>query len=74
MFLILNVSSLMLLPGGIIGLRAAAGSVEPAAFMTPMLIATAIGTLSAYFMAKFAEKFSPDTPMAVITESKPEAQ
>jgi spore maturation protein SpmA len=62
MFLILNVSSLMLLPGGIIGLRAANGSVDPAAFMTPMLIATTIGTLSAFLMAKLAETWSPDTP------------
>jgi spore maturation protein A len=64
MFLILNVSSLMLLPGGIIGLRASAKSADPTAFMTPMLIATTIGTLSAFFIAKFAERFSPDTPMA----------
>lgn len=64
MFLILNVSSLMLLPGSIIGLRASRGSMEPAAFMTPMLIATAIGTLSAFALAKFAEQFSQDTPPA----------
>ncbi len=64
MFLIINVSSITLIPASLIGYRVQAKSADPMIFWGPMLIATTIGTLSAIIMAKIAERFSPDTPLA----------
>lgn len=61
MFLAQNVSSLMLLPASIIGLRAASGSKAPTAFMVPMLIATGCGHIVAFLVARLHEKFTRDT-------------
>lgn len=44
MFLVLNASSIQLLPTSVIALRAAGGSTEPASILLPTLIATAAST------------------------------
>lgn len=62
MFLALNVSSLTLIPASVIALRAAQDSKAPASFMPVMLVATAIGSLSAFIMCKIMERLTTDTP------------
>ncbi|MBX7245259.1 MAG: hypothetical protein K1X53_07150 [Candidatus Sumerlaeaceae bacterium] len=64
MFICLNVSSLVILPASIIGYRVQANSQRPTDFWIPMLIATTIGTLSAFIMCKVIERFTKDTPPA----------
>ncbi|MCL2811089.1 MAG: hypothetical protein FWD25_04270 [Clostridia bacterium] len=45
LFLVLNASSVQLLPTSVIALRAASGSAEPASILLPTLIATTISTV-----------------------------
>ena len=56
MLMILNTSSLELLPTTVIGLRVAAGSVAPNNIISPTLIATTVSTVSGVLMCKFCEK------------------
>jgi len=58
LFLAINTSSVTILPLGVIGVRAAAGSGEPAKIMIPTMIATLISTTVAIVTAKFFEKRS----------------
>lgn len=51
-FLVLNISSLQLIPVNIIAYRRAYGAVEPAAIVLPALIATSISTLAAIIFCK----------------------
>jgi len=52
LFLAINTSSVTLLPTGVIALRAAAGSADPAAIFPTTLFATACSTLTAVISAK----------------------
>jgi spore maturation protein SpmA len=52
LFLAINTSSVTLLPTGVIALRAAAGSADPAAIFPTTLFATACSTLAAVVSAK----------------------
>jgi spore maturation protein SpmA len=52
LFLAINTSSVTLLPTGVIALRAAAGSADPAAILPATLFATACSTLTAVVTAK----------------------
>ncbi len=52
LFLAINTSSVTLLPTGVIALRAAAGSADPAAILPTTLFATACSTTAAIFSAK----------------------
>lgn len=52
-FLVLNISSLQLIPVNIIAFRRAYGAVEPAGIVVPALIATGISTLAAVIFCKF---------------------
>lgn len=54
-FLILNISSLQLIPVNIIAYRSQYGSVSPAAIVGPALIATAISTLAAVVFIKLRQ-------------------
>jgi len=56
MLLIVNASSVQLLPLTIIGLRSAAGSVNPAEITLPALIATAVTTATGIIIAKICER------------------
>lgn len=55
LFLVINSSSVQLLPTAVIALRAAEGSASPAAIALPALAATAISTLVGVMACKLAE-------------------
>ena len=62
LFLAVNTSSVTLLPTGVIALRAAAGSAEPAAILPTTLFATLISTTVAILSAKLYQRwFSMET-------------
>lgn len=69
MFLAMNVSSLTLIPASVIALRGSQNSASPAGFMPVMLVATCIGTVSAFLLCKLMERFTPDTPQADLSEA-----
>ncbi len=52
LFLAINTSNVTLLPTGVIALRAAAGSVDPAGILPTTLFATVCSTIAAIFAAK----------------------
>ncbi|MBQ2863933.1 MAG: hypothetical protein IJE91_00525 [Clostridia bacterium] len=56
MLMILNTSSLEILPTTVIGLRVAAGSLNPNDIIFPTLIATTVSTVSGVVMCKLCEK------------------
>lgn len=55
-FLILNISSLQLLPINIIAYRSQYGSVHPAGIIGPAVVATMVSTLTAVIFCKMAER------------------
>jgi spore maturation protein SpmA/spore maturation protein SpmB len=57
LFLAINTSSVTLLPTGVIALRAAAGSVDPAGILPTTLFATCCSTIAAIFAAKAYGRF-----------------
>ena len=56
-FLIVNISSLQLIPVNIIAYRGQYGSVNPAAIVGPALLATCCSTLAAIIFCKIKERF-----------------
>jgi spore maturation protein SpmB len=64
LFLAINTSSVTLLPTGVIALRAAAGSVDPAAILPTTLCATIGSTTVAILAAKLYSRWSPAPPPA----------
>ncbi len=56
MFLVINASSIQLLPTTVLTLRRAAGSFMPEAVIWPTLCATAVSTLAGIFFCKLFEK------------------
>lgn len=59
LFMAINTSSVTLLPSGVIALRAAAGSLNPAAILPTTLFATIGSTLVAIAAAKALQRFFP---------------
>ncbi len=59
LFLAINTSSVTLLPTGVIALRAAAGSADPAGIMPTTLFATICSTTVAIVMAKLCQRWWP---------------
>ncbi|MBF0610543.1 MAG: spore maturation protein [Magnetococcales bacterium] len=59
MFLAINTSGVAVLPTGVIGLRAAAGSLDPAAVLPTTLFATTCSTVVAVIAVKFFQRFFP---------------
>ncbi|MBW2366516.1 MAG: spore maturation protein [Deltaproteobacteria bacterium] len=59
LFLAINTSSVTLLPTGVIALRAAAGSVNPAGILPTTLFATLGSTATAILAAKLYQRFYP---------------
>ncbi len=57
LFLAINTSNVTMLPTGVIALRAAAGSADPAGILPTTLFATACSTLVAVFTAKTLQRF-----------------
>ncbi|MPY69733.1 MAG: spore maturation protein [Alphaproteobacteria bacterium] len=72
LFLAINTSSVTLLPTGVIALRAAAGSTDPAAILPTTLFATVLSTTAAICAAKLYQRWTrvpadyvaPATPAA----------
>jgi len=62
LFLAINTSSVTLLPTGVIALRAAAGSADPAGILPTTLFATICSTLAAICAAKVYKGFKKDRP------------
>lgn len=58
LFLVINASSVQLLPSTVISLRAAAGSAAPGAIVLPTLITTLLSTLAGILSCKLWEKKS----------------
>jgi spore maturation protein SpmA len=76
LFLAINTSSVTLLPTGVIALRAAAGSADPAAILPTTLFATACSTLTAVLTAKLLGRFcrrSTPVPEAVPPAADPDS-
>ena len=75
LFLAINTSSVTLLPTGVIALRAAAGSAEPAGILPTTLFATIGSTVVAVLAAKFYSRLVPrhagGEPPAVVAASAP---
>ncbi len=61
LFLAINTSSVTLLPTGVIAIRAAAGSVDPAGILPTTLFATACSTIAAISAALLYRRFFPIT-------------
>ena len=57
-FLILNISSLQLIPVNVIAYRAQYGSVNPAAIVGPGIVATAASTAAAVLFCKWMDRKS----------------
>lgn len=64
LFLAINTSSVTLLPTGIIALRAAAGSDDPAGIVPTTLVATICSTTVAIVMAKLLQRYWAASPPA----------
>ncbi len=62
LFLAINTSSITLLPTGVIAIRAAAGSLEPAAILPTTLFATVCATLAAIVAATLYRRLFPLGP------------
>lgn len=75
LFLAINTSSITLLPTGVIAIRAAAGSADPAGILPTTLFATICSTTVAIVMAKLLQRCWSSEPvdMPLATE-KPEAE
>ena len=58
LFLVINASSVQLLPATVIALRAAAGSVQPGAVVLPAFLATALSTVTGIVCCKVAERWT----------------
>lgn len=74
LFLAINTSAITLLPTGVIALRAAAGSVDPAAIVPTTLFATICSTTIAICAAKLYQRFSPLPDLASATPHPPLTQ
>jgi spore maturation protein SpmA/spore maturation protein SpmB len=63
LFLAINTSSVTLLPTGVIALRAAAGSTDPAGIVPTTLFATICSTTIAIIVAKVCQRYWFDNPI-----------
>lgn len=59
LFLAMNTSSVTLLPTGVIALRVAADSQDPAGILPTTLFATCVSTVAAFIAVKAYQRFSP---------------
>ena len=70
LFLAINTSSVTLLPTGVIALRAAAGSADPAGILPTTLFATIGSTVTAIAAAKLYRRFFPATETTDVPSEK----
>ncbi len=74
LFLAINTSSVTLLPTGVIALRAAAGSADPAGILPTTLFATIGSTIVGITAAKLYQRFSSPNPPVQKSTLPPHAQ
>ena len=74
LFLAVNTSSVTLLPTGVIALRAAAGSADPAAILPTTLLATIGSTSIAILVTKLYQRLSPQPTAIPVDNQGPAAQ
>lgn len=79
LFLAINTSSITLLPTGVIAIRAAAGSADPAGIMPTTLFATICSTSVAILMAKLLQRYWSADPTRLpadlpVAAEKPEGE
>ena len=72
LFLAINTSSVTLLPTGVIALRAAAGSADPAGIVPTTLFATLVSTTVAIVTAKLCAKLFASSAPAVLRDVTPD--
>ena len=70
LFLAINTSSVTLLPTGVIALRAAAGSQDPAGILPTTLFATILSTTVAIISVKLYQRYFP-VAASVLTDKEP---
>lgn len=70
LFLAINTSSVTLLPTGVIALRAAAGSHDPAGILPTTLFATVMSTTVAFIAARLYRRFAP-LPAVPVPDATP---
>ena len=73
LFLAMNTSSVTLLPTGVIALRAAAGSTDPAGIVPTTLAATIISTTVAITSAKLLQRYWTLPPAPIPAEAAPDS-
>ena len=73
LFLAMNTSSVTLLPTGVIALRVAAGSQDPAGILPTTLFATCVSTVAAFAAVKVYQRFSAVAPAATPGSAVPAA-
>lgn len=78
LFLAINTSGVAVLPLGVVAIRAALGSSDPAGIVVPSMLASAVSTIVAVIAAKGLERlgmFAPERyePTGTVTEAKPVA-
>ncbi|MBC8338581.1 MAG: spore maturation protein [Rhodospirillales bacterium] len=71
LFLAINTSSVTLLPTGVIALRAAAGSNDPAGILPTTLFATICSTTVAIILAKLCQRYWPVAAAAPVETAAP---
>lgn len=71
LFLAINTSSITLLPTGVIALRAAAGSSDPAGILPTTLFASLCATIAAILAARFYQRLTPLGPPEPVAENAP---
>ncbi len=71
LFLAINTSSVTILPTGVIALRAAAGSADPAGILPTTLFATILSTAVAFLAVKLYRGFAPLPPAPIPDEAAP---
>ena len=73
LFLAMNTSSVTLLPTGVIALRVAAGSQDPAGILPTTLFPTCVSTVAAFAAVKVYQRFSAVAPAATPGSAVPPA-
>jgi len=74
LFLAINTSSVTLLPTGVIAIRAAAGSADPAGIVPTTLFATICSTIVAIISVKLFQRFWVDKPETYVVDSADDEQ
>ena len=61
LFMAVTTSGVQLIPATIIGILAAAGSIQPTAIIAPTILATGAGTVAAVIAARLLQRFYPQS-------------